>query len=98
MEGNFYVSSAAVSLEQQGVLSRAYNGCHEESEAYGRCVEIAHHNKELNIDSCKTQRAALRACIDKQVTTIRAADAAAKQLQQKGSSAPPIDNSGATPT
>jgi hypothetical protein len=75
MEGNFYVSASSVEAPAKGRLARAYTGCHLEADAYGACVEKAHYNKELVVDSCKQLRQALRACIDRGVAEVNAATA-----------------------
>lgn len=67
MEGNFYVSSSSVTVESKGKLAQAFLGCHEEADLYGKCVELAHANKELKRNSCQQERLNLRKCIDGEV-------------------------------
>ena len=67
MEGNFYVSSSSVTVESKGKLAQAFLGCHEEADLYGKCVELAHANKELKRNSCQQERFNLRKCIDGEV-------------------------------
>jgi hypothetical protein len=85
MEGNFYVSSSSVTVESKGKLAQAFLGCHEESELYGKCVEKAHANKELKLNSCKEERLNLRKCIDAGVLKSRGEEFAAKYNEKMAS-------------
>ena len=64
MEGNFISNEDAMDRPLRSELGHSYERCRAQAEALGQCIEQHHLNKSLVEGACKTEREALRTCVD----------------------------------